>query len=263
MHCLVLISILAMKTIDTKHYLIELQLLREKISSFDEYPFSLPAIRHLHSLTFHPLVTLFVGENATGKSTLLEAIAVAFGLNPEGGTRNFAFVTRASHSSLHKYVRLVKGVRRPRDSFFLRAESLFNLGTEIERLDSEPEGGPPIIDSYGGRSLHEQSHGESFYSLFMNRFGGGGVYILDEPEAALSPMRQMGLLSIIHDLLSRDSQFVIATHSPILMAYPEAWIYELTEEGITKVNYTDTEHYTITKEFLNNPQKMLNILLGE
>jgi len=155
------------------------------------YPFSLPAIRSLSSLVLHPQVTFIVGENGTGKSTLIEAIAVAWGFNAEGGSRNFEFATRASHSRLSDHLTLVKGIHRPKDGFFLRAESFFTVASEIERLDKEGSGG--IIDAYGGRSLHEQSHGESFMALLMNRFHGNGFYVLDEPEAALSPMHWSAL----------------------------------------------------------------------
>jgi predicted ATPase len=206
-------------------------------------------------------VTFLVGENGSGKSTLLEAIAVAWGFNPEGGTRNFRFQTRRSHSTLHEYLRLVKKVPRPRDGFFLRAESFFNLATEIEHLDDEPSFGPPIIDSYGGRSLHEQSHGESFFSLMMHRFGGQGFYVLDEPEAALSPTRQLAMLVRLHELVRDRSQFIIATHSPILMAYPNAWIYEIAANELRRVSYEQTEHYVVAKRFLNDSKKQLEILL--
>jgi|SRR6185437_7828275 len=244
----------------TSQYVREVKLRRDKVTSFDQYPFSLPVVRDLESLELHPAVTFLVGENGSGKSTLLEAIAVAWGFNPEGGTKNFRFQTRASHSALHEYLRLVKGVLRPRDGFFLRAESFFNVATEIERLDDAP-GGPPIIDSYGGRSLHQQSHGESFFSLMMNRFGGQGFYVLDEPEAALSPSRQLAMISRMHELVQARSQFIIATHSPILMAYPHACIYEITADGLRRVCYEQTEHYVVAKRFLNDSKRQLEILL--
>ncbi|VAW47638.1 ABC transporter, ATP-binding protein [hydrothermal vent metagenome] len=244
------------------HYLKKLHLVRKNISSFDEYPFSLFAIRNLKNLDFHQAVTFFVGENGTGKSTLLEAIAVALRFNPEGGTRNFNFSTRESHSVLHEYIRLSKGVNYFQNGYFLRAENFFNVATEIEELDKGP-GGPPISDSYGKKSLHEQSHGESFFSLIMNRFGKNGFYILDEPEAALSPTRQMAFISRMHQLVRQDSQFIIATHSPIIMAYPNAKIYLLSEDGIATVKYKDTEHFSVMKEFMRNPEKMMEILLKE
>jgi predicted ATPase len=226
------------------------------------YPFSLPVVRHLQRLKLAP-VTFFAGENGSGKSTLLEAIAVNFGFNPEGGTRNFNFSTRASHSELSHALRLVKGYRRPGDGFFLRAESFFNLATEIENLDRSGGSGPSIISSYGGVSLHEQSHGESFFTLFTKRFSGDGLYILDEPEAALSPMRQLALLARMGELVRLRSQFIIATHAPMLMAYPGARIYILSEDAIRETPYCETEHYQLTKQFLNNPERMLRILLEE
>lgn len=235
-------------------------IVREEIQSQEEYPFCLPACRDLASLEFHPKVTLIVGENGTGKSTLLEAIAVAWGFNPEGGTINFNFASRPSHSELYQYIRLVKGFKKPRDGFFFRAESFYNLATTIEELDREGMG-PRVIDSFGGRSLHEQSHGEAFFATFMNRFRGQGLYILDEPEAALSPLRQMAMLSRIHELVQQNSQFIITTHSPIIMAYPDAAIIQLTENGSAKIDYEQTEHYTIMREFINNREKMLKILL--
>ena len=242
-------------------YITRVSLQREKVESFDRYPFSLAAVRTLDSLDLHPRLTFFIGENGSGKSTLLEAIAVSLGFNAEGGTKNFSFGTRASHSVLHQYLRIAKGVQKPRTGFFLRAESFFNVATEIENLDAQPAMGPRIIDSYGGRSLHEQSHGESFLALITHRFGGRGLYILDEPEAALSPQRQLAVLARIHDLIEDASQFVIATHSPILMAYPDALIYECGPEGIREVSYEETEHYEVTKSFLENPKRMLDILM--
>jgi predicted ATPase len=250
-----------MEAFTAEHYVLAVKLRRDKIASFEQYPFSLPVVRHLETLELHPAVTFLVGENGSGKSTLMEALAVAWGFNPEGGTKNFRFGTRASHSVLHEYLRLVKGVRRPRDGFFLRAESLFNLASEIEHLDEEPSFGPPIIDSYGHRSLHEQSHGESFLAVMMHRFGGHGFYVLDEPEAALSPSRQLAMLSRIHQLVKSRSQFVIATHSPMLMAYPNAWIYQIGADGMERVALEDTEHFVVAKRFLNDPHRQLERVL--
>ena len=245
----------------SSQYVSRITLQRDKVESFDRYPFSLPAVRSLERIDLHPKVTYFVGENGSGKSTLLEAIAVSLGFNAEGGTKNFRFGTRRSHSELHEYLRIAKGIRRPRDGFFLRAESFFNVATEIENLDAEPSSGPPVINSYGGRSLHEQSHGESFLALMTERFGGQGIYILDEPEAALSPQRQLAVLSRIHDLVLDDSQFIIATHSPILMAYPDACIYHCSKDGVLEVAYEETEHFQVTRDFLANPERMLRVLL--
>jgi predicted ATPase len=242
-------------------YVSRITFLREKVASFETYPFCLPAVRRLAQIQLHPNVTFFVGENGSGKSTLLEAIAVSLGFNAEGGSRNFRFSTRNSHSELHKFLRIAKGIRRPRDGFFLRAESFFNVATEIDNLDAEQSPGPRIIDSYGGRSLHEQSHGESFLALMTERFGGQGIYILDEPEAAMSPQRQLAVLSRLHDLVLDESQFIIATHSPILMAYPDALIYQCSQDGVALVAYKDTEHYQVTRDFLANPDRMLQILL--
>jgi predicted ATPase len=244
----------------SKHYLTEIRLKREEVESFDRYPFSLAAVRPLEALELHPAVTFFVGENGSGKSTLLEAIAVACGFNAEGGSKNFRFDTRNSHSELHRFLQIARGYLRPRDGFFLRAESFFNVATEIEKLDAEPGPGPPIGPAYGKRSLHEQSHGESFLALLLNRFHGGGLYLLDEPEAALSPSRQLAVLSRLQELVQQKSQFIIATHSPILMAYPNAWIYSFSPHGIERIAYEDTEHYRITRDFLSNPQRMLREL---
>ncbi|QUJ66296.1 AAA family ATPase [Photobacterium sp. GJ3] len=244
-------------------YLREVSLKRDQIDSFSTYPFSIPAVKGLDQIDFSAEVTIFVGENGSGKSTLLEAIAVGMGFNAEGGSKNFHFSTRSTHSSLYKYLRFSKSFRRYQDGFFLRAESFYNVSTHIDELDEAPSFGPPIIDSYGGVSLHHQSHGESFLSLMVERFGGKGLYILDEPEAALSPMRQMSVLSRMHQLVQDQSQFIIATHSPMLMAYPGALIYQIGSNGIHPIKYEDTEHYTITKAFLNHPQPMLDALFEE
>lgn len=215
------------------------------------YAFSLPAFTGFSGISFKKNVTFIVGENGSGKSTLLEAIAVAAGFNPEGGTKNFCFSSRDTHSNLHNYFTLLRR-RYPQDGFFLRSETFYNVASEIDDLG--------VVNSYGGLSLHRQSHGESFISLICNRFAGRGLYILDEPEAALSPSRQLSLLCRIHELAEQDSQFIISTHSPILMAYPDADIYQLSEEGIKEIPYWETEHYTLMKAFINSPEKFLEEL---
>ncbi|NUU60322.1 AAA family ATPase [Paenibacillus agri] len=250
-----------MHNANTMLYLRHAELLRDKVPSFGSYPFNLPAIRDLERLVFEKHVTFLVGENGTGKSTLLEGIAAAWGFNPEGGTLNFSFNTRASHSSLYEFFRIARGVRRPKDGFFLRAESYYNVASYIDELDEQLAPSPQIKDSYGGKSLHEQSHGESFFATFVHRFGGRGLYILDEPEAALSPVRQMSLIARMHELVKLNSQFIIATHSPILMSYPGADIFLLESEGIRKVTLEETEHFTVTKAFMNDREKMLRELL--
>ncbi len=229
------------------------------------YLCDLPLIKYLshnQKITLNSNVTFLVGENGMGKSTLLEAIAVAYGFNPEGGSRNFSFSTNETHSELHRYLTLGK-TAFAKDGFFLRAESLYNVATNIDDMDKEPSFDPLVIEGYGGVSLHNQSHGESFLSIVKNRFFGKGLYILDEPEAALSPMKLLTLLAEIKRLTDDASQFIIATHSPILMAFPSAQVLELSENGISIIDYKDTEHYKITKEFLNNPERMLHYLLDE
>ncbi len=242
-----------MELLRSDSYLRGVKLLRNKIDDFSEYPFSLPAFHALDFLELHPRVTFIVGENGTGKSTLLEAIAIACGFNPEGGTRNFNFSTRDFHSTLYNYIRLVRGIRKPKGGFFLRAETFYNLATEIDEIG--------VSQFYGGRSLHEQSHGESFFATFMNRFKGNGLYILDEPEAALSPMRQMAMISRVHDLVGQQSQFIVATHSPIIMGYPDAVILQITDTGIETIKYEQTEHYIVTKEYINNRERILKVLM--
>ena len=223
----------------------------------DSYLNKLPVIRFLAKekrLSFSSNVTFFVGENGTGKSTLLEAIAVAYGFNAEGGSKNFTFSTNATHSELCQHITLAKR-GYAKDGFFLRAESMYNAATYIDQVRA--------AGSYGGVSLHHQSHGESFLAIVQNRFFGNGLYILDEPEAALSPMRLLTLLAEMDALVKQDSQFIIATHSPILMAFPHADVLEFSTEGIQKVDYRNTEHYQVTKRFLDNPEVMLNYLLSK
>lgn len=215
---------------------------------------NVPAVRHLlkgEGLRFSRDVTFLTGENGTGKSTLLEAIAVAAGFNAEGGSRNFTFSTRETHSGLHRHLTLSREAY-PKDGFFLRAESLYNLATNIDEIGEE--------QNYGGVSLHSRSHGESVLALVENRFRGRGLYLLDEPEAALSPARLLDLLAEIHELVRWDSQFIIATHSPMLMAYPGAEVYELSEEGIRAVDYRETGHYRLTLRFLKDPEGMFREL---
>ena len=226
----------------------------------DSYLNDLPIIRHLAietELSFSSNVTFFVGENGSGKSTLIEAIAVSAGLNPEGGSKNFGFSTRASHSELHRYLRLSR-TGKWSDSYFLRAESFFNVATNIEELDKGPTYDDwDIIDTYGGKSLHEQSHGESFFALMKNRFRGKGLYILDEPEAALSPARQIAMLHLMRELVGQGSQFIVSTHSPILTAYPGAQIYEFRENGLNETEWQRTGSYILMKRFLSSPEYFL------
>lgn len=227
----------------------------------NKFPFSLPAVQSLQErLVFHPNVTYIVGENGMGKSTLLEGLAVALGINPEGGTKNFNFSSYDSHSNLHEFLKVTKGVHQPNDYFFFRAETYYNLATNMEELDREGFG-PKIINSYGGKSLHEQSHGESFFSTFMYRFQGDGLYILDEPEAALSPIRQLSMLTRIHQLVQEGSQLIISTHSPILMSYPDAKIFQLTDKGLCNVTLEETDHYVTMKQFFDDKDRLLHHLL--
>ena len=238
-------------------------------NKLDEYSYlnDLPIIKYLSKekeIFFSSNVTFFVGENGTGKSTLLEAIAVAYGFNAEGGSKSFTFSTNATHSELCDHISIAKK-EYARDGFFLRAESLYNVATNIDEMDAEEYeliDPPLVIDGYGGVSLHDQSHGESLLSIFQNRFFGNGLYILDEPEAALSPTRLLTLMVEINELVKNNSQFIIATHSPILMAFPNAQILELTQNGIESVDYYDTEHFQVTKRFLEDPERMLHYLFN-
>lgn len=230
----------------------------------DSYLARLPVVKHLaeKKIEFHKQVTFFVGENGSGKSTLIEALAISQGFNPEGGTKNFRFSTENSHSDLCDYLRVARGVVYPRDGFFLRAESFYNVASNIDQMDREGGCGAPVIMSYGGVSLHRQSHGESFLALAENRFGGQGLYILDEPEAALSPGGLIRLMQRMDELVRQDSQFIIATHSPMLIAFPDAEVYRIREDGIESVRFRDTDHYRTTVRFLQNPESAVEEILG-
>ena len=231
---------------------------RSKVPELGEFPFNLPAIRNLDRLALDSSVTFFVGENGSGKSTLVEAIAIAAGFNPEGGSANMHFATQHSESPLHQYIQLIRSHRRRSTGFFLRAEGFFNVASLLDQLAEED--GPRALRPYGGKSLHQQSHGESFLSLVLHRFGPNGLYILDEPEAALSPKGVLTLIARIHDLVAAGSQFIISTHSPMLLGYPGSRIYSISHESIVQVEYEETDHFRVTRDFLNNPKVFLRHL---
>lgn len=229
-----------------------IELLRNGVPNWDGYPFNIPAIKNLTRIEFDPGVTFLVGENGSGKSTLIEAIAIKAGFNAEGGTKNFTSSLRPSESDLHRHLRMARGVRREKSGFFLRAETMFNVSTEAEDYTG-----------YGWARLHEKSHGEAFLWVVTNRFREQGLYILDEPEAALSPQRQLVLLQQMQRLVKKNCQFIVSTHSPILMAFPGAKIFALGSDGIAPIEYESTEHYLVTRSFLQNPQRMLRHLFVE
>ncbi|MCG8363207.1 MAG: AAA family ATPase [Pseudanabaenales cyanobacterium] len=220
---------------EARPYLRKIRIDRSDIKTEDVYPFSIPAIASLDEIDFHRDVTFIVGENGSGKSTLIEAIALAMGFGPEGGTKNVRIQTSNDLSSLHHHIKLEKSFKRPKDNYFLRAESFYNVATYMDTTQ--------YLEGYGGKSLHARSHGEAFFSVLTDKLRGNGFYVFDEPEAALSPSRQMAALTAIHDLVRKESQFIIATHSPILMAYPNSKILMLSEEGISEVSYEETEHF--------------------
>lgn len=228
------------------------------------YPFDVFAIKEIirkGSLTFDRPMTFLSGDNGTGKSTILEAIAVAYGINPEGGSQNFNFHTVDSHSDLHEAVRLIRKGAIPRTKFFLRSETYYNVASELEELSRDPMEGGFAYASYGGQSLHTRSHGEGLLSIIENRFGKDGFYLLDEPEAGLATNRQFSLLCEIHRLVKSGSQLIIATHSPILMAYPDATIYQFSEAGIEALPLEEAIAYKETKVFYDDPERMMYYLL--
>lgn len=221
----------------------------------DSHPYNVPSVRALESISFHADVTFFIGENGAGKSTVLEAIALALGFNMEGGTKGVQLNTARETAPLHRSLKLSRSYKTPRDGYFFRAESFHNVATYMDDM-------PDYLESYGGGSLHARSHGEAFMAVLLNKFKGNGLYLLDEPEAALSPNRQLAALSAIHQLVEQDSQFIIATHSPILLAYPNAKILQFDGGGITEVAYEDTGHFAITRDFLNHYPRRLEQLLN-
>lgn len=246
------------------------RLVSASVADQEGYPWDLPAIAQLaHGLDLHPKVTYLIGENGSGKSSLLSAIAMAAGMNPEGGSSNYlvpiegglagayAFSQRASLTRLVESIRLVRGARRPKTDFFLRAESLFVASTYLEQL------GPDALRAYGGTSLHEQSHGEGFLALLIHRFGPNGFYLLDEPEAALSTQNCLTCLRRIHELVQDGSQFIISTHSPIILAYPDATIYRCSDSGLEQTNYDDAEPVRLTTSFLAARERFLNELFSD
>lgn len=235
--------------------------MKEKVTDLNAYPFSVPAIRGMDTLDLGSEVTFFVGENGSGKSTLLEAIAYQCGFNTAGGGRNNAHDVDSSQAALGDYLRL-SWLPKLSQGFFLRAESFYHFASHLDELAKDD----PMFkyQGYGGRSLHHQSHGESFLSLFLNRFKGKGIYLLDEPEAALSPARQLAFLRMIHQLVSSgNAQFIIATHSPIVLGYPNAEILSFDSSLIESVRYEDTDHYQITKGFLNRTERYLEELFRD
>ncbi|PXV86662.1 putative ATPase [Lachnotalea glycerini] len=232
-----------------------------KISN-ESYLRLIPALSSLTQLSFNENITFFVGENGSGKSTLLEGIAVAYGFNAEGGTLNYNFSTYESHSELHNAINLSKGFRKAKSNYFLRAESFYNVASKAEDYrDGDPK--EIYYARYGGKSLHEQSHGESFLALIEGNFVNNGFYILDEPEAALSPQRQLSLLIDIVNLSKAGSQFIIASHSPILLGIPNSNIVSFDDEKIHSCTYEETDSYQITEMFVNNRERLLNSLLSD
>ncbi len=221
------------------------------------YPHNILSIFHLDELNIRKPVTFIVGENGAGKSTLIEAVAINSGFNPEGGGRNFRFDTKQSHSNLFENITLVRGSERNQDGFFLRAESFYNVSSEVERVF---EGDAGTLESLYGGNLHERSHGESFLSFFNHRLFGKGLYIFDEPESALSITSQFAMMIKMKELVEKDSQFIIATHSPILLAYPGADIFEVSDRGILPTDYESTEAFKLYHYFLNHYQTMINEL---
>ena len=235
-----------------KPYLLHAGLRSDVRLDFDSYPLNIAAVREIGSIRFHPSVTFLVGENGSGKSTVMEALAMALGFSAEGGTRNTRFTTTsAAASNLDDLIYVARGTPAPHDSYFLRAESFFNVASYFDSIGDERP------------SLHAQSHGEAFMTVLLERMRGQGLYLLDEPEAALSPSRQLAALRAIDELVHGASQFIIATHSPILLAYPHARILQFDASGVSEIAYEDTEHFVLTRDFLNHHERRIEQLLAD
>jgi predicted ATPase len=237
----------------------KVSVLPERVNNWNEYPFNVPAIAALREITVRKPIVFFVGENGSGKSTLLEAIAIHYGFGREGGNRNLRAETTESVRAVEPLVNALRVAftKRTGAGFYLRAESFFNTATAIDALG--------VSDAYGGQSLHEQSHGESFISLAASKFNRDGFYVMDEPEAALSPQRQLSLMVILHDLLrhGRDVQVLIATHSPILLAYPEAQIFSFDDGMIHEITYKESAPYQLCSRFLADPDRYMHALFED
>ena len=212
----------------------------------------IPALKDVEEIPFRSPVTYFAGENGTGKSTLLEGIAVAYGFNPEGGTKNYVFSTYDTHSELYDAITISRGYRKEKWGYFLRAESFYNVATQEEEYADA---------SHPSAKYHKMSHGESFLALAQNNLRANGLYLLDEPEAALSPQRQLTLLMEIHRCAKEGAQFFIVTHSPILLGIPDADIYSFDNGRIHLCEYEETESYQVTDMFINNRLLLLDRLL--
>lgn len=245
----------------------KISLLRDRVADWKVYPFCVPAISRIEEIAFRSRICFFAGENGSGKSTLLEALAAHYGFGPEGGNRNFSNDSTESNHSIDPLVKVLRLSfdKRTGKGFFLRSESFFNVASHIDKLDEEPGSGPPIKYFYGGQSLHTRSHGETFFTLLDSKFRRNGLFLLDEPEAALSPQRQLSFLVMLHDVLKKykDAQFIISTHSPVLLGYPQAQILSFDDGVIHEIEYEDTAPFQIVRRFLNNREQFMEELLNE
>lgn len=236
-----------------------IQLLRDRVPVWDRYPFNVDCIVSLSSIEVSSPICFLVGENGTGKSTLLEAIAIHYGFGREGGSRNVSFETTDSVRSVDELARALRiaFTNRTGRGYYLRAESFFNVASYVDNIG--------VAQAYGGKSLHGQSHGESFISLMQQRFSGPGFYVMDEPEAALSPQRQLSALLLFREVLEkdRDSQFLIATHSPILLAYPNAQILSFDGGQIREIAYRESQPYQLVSRFVASPERYIKALFND